>query len=892
MKRILLFASACAAMMLTSCVKDQLAENNQGDSSVTFTVHVPAGMATKAIADGMTVDKLLYEVYTDTEGAVLIEGETAVVNGKANVTVNLVKNQTYNFIFWAQAGAATCFGTEDLRKVTVDYSAAVANDETLDAFYAVREVVVDGPRTETVKLYRPFAQVNFGTTAEDLAAAEKAGVAPVSSAIAVEAATTLNTLTGEVDELVAVEFADNAIPAADETLVIKKEDGTTASYKYMATSYVLVGAEKDIVDATATITLNNGTTVEVSVPNLPVQRNYRTNIVGNILTNTVDFDIEVDPDFGGEYGNADALKEVLANGGEYTLLENVALDENYILAADVTINLNGYTLSFTGTNPIAIRVNDGATLTINGDGTFDAGDSYVASANAGGTINVNGGTYNTTNATLFQANGGKVYINGGTFNEVTPDSGRYYTLNHMDSQKNNGLISVTAGTFVNYNPAVSMSENPAMNFCAEGYTTVYDAAANAYTVVAVEELAAAGELTLQANLVLNSALTVKENLTINLNGYEIVNNVSFVDTDNTTNCYAIVAESGELNINGPGKVAAMAGSQYDMTVWAQGGTVNIYGGEYTNLGIENDGSDCIYTSKGGKVNIYGGTFSCGNISATDFAKPQYSILNEKGNNQNTIFVYGGTFVGFNPADNYSENPRRNFCAEGYYSYESAEGVWTVAEAGAPVEVADETALMGVLVAGGVAVLAEDVTVNGPAVAVNLPEDQKVYLNENATINLNGKTLTYAGGDRLVRVNAGATLTIEGEGNVQVTPADINNSATAGYFAGVTGGDIVVNGGNFVVEGCTIFYAAEGFVTINGGTFQAKEAYTTPEKYNHVYTLNCQDSSFRAGTAGFVVNGGSFYKFNPADNASEGAGTNYLGAGAAAAADGDWFVVTK
>ena len=198
-------------------------------------------------------------------------------------------------------------------------------------------------------------------------------------------------------------------------------------------------------------------------------------------------------------------------------------------------------------------------------------------------------------------------------------------------------------------------------------------------VVAVEELAAAGELTLQADLVLNSSFTVKEDLTINLNGYEIVNKTSFVDTDNTTNCYAIVAESGVLNIYGPGKVAAMGGSQYDITVWAQGGTVNIYGGEYTNLGIENNGSDCIYSSMGGKVNIYGGTFSCGNINTKDYAQPQYSVLNEKGNNQNTIFVYGGTFVNFNPADNYSENPRRNFCAEGYYSYESAENVWTVAK---------------------------------------------------------------------------------------------------------------------------------------------------------------------------------------------------------------------
>ena len=701
MKRILLFASACAAMMLTSCVKDQLAENTQGDASVTFTVQVPAGMATKAIADGMTVDKLLYEVYTDTEGAVLIEGEAAVVNGKANVTVNLVKNQTYNFIFWAQAGAATCFGTEDLRKVTVDYSAAVANDETLDAFYAVREVVVDGPRTETVKLYRPFAQVNFGTTAEDLAAAEKAEVAPVSSAIAVEAATTLNTLTGEVDELVAVEFADNAIPAADETLVIKKEDGTTASYKYMATSYVLVGAEKDIVDATATITLNNGTTVEVSVPNLPVQRNYRTNIVGNILTNTVDFDIEVDPDFGGEYGNADALKEVLANGGEYTLIEDITLTEPLVVTADATVNLNGYSISagtFAESNGTVTEgttdsyvfwVQDG-TLTINGNGTVEtAGCKYSIPVWAnGGDVVINGGTYVNAGEgsdLIYASVEGNITINGGEFKACAKQPGTegtlnlYSAINIKDANISTCTVNVTGGTFYGFNPADNESEGPATNFCAEGYTTVYNAADDSYKVVAVEELAAAGELTLQADLVLNSSFTVKEDLTINLNGYEIVNKTSFVDTDNTTNCYAIVAESGVLNIYGPGKVAAMGGSQYDITVWAQGGTVNIYGGEYTNLGIENNGSDCIYSSMGGKVNIYGGTFSCGNINTKDYAQPQYSVLNEKGNNQNTIFVYGGTFVNFNPADNYSENPRRNFCAEGYYSYESAENVWTVAK---------------------------------------------------------------------------------------------------------------------------------------------------------------------------------------------------------------------
>ena len=41
-----------------------------------------------------------------------------------------------------------------------------------------------------------------------------------------------------------------------------------------------------------------------------------------------------------------------------------------------------------------------------------------------------------------------------------------------------------------------------------------------------------------------------------------------------------------------------------------------------------------------------------------------------------------------------------------------------------------------------------------------------------------------------------------------------------------------------------------------------------------------------------VTGGSFYKFNPADNVSEGAGTNFVSAGYDSKASGDWYVVSK
>ena len=56
----------------------------------------------------------------------------------------------------------------------------------------------------------------------------------------------------------------------------------------------------------------------------------------------------------------------------------------------------------------------------------------------------------------------------------------------------------------------------------------------------------------------------------------------------------------------------------------------------------------------------------------------------------------------------------------------------------------------------------------------------------------------------------------------------------------------------------------GKITINGGTFN----YT-----DTVWTLNLKDNS----GSEIIVNGGTFVKFNPANNASEGEGTNFVAA---------------
>ena len=163
-----------------------------------------------------------------------------------------------------------------------------------------------------------------------------------------------------------------------------------------------------------------------------------------------------------------ALKQASENGGIVTLVEDVALTENFTLTKSLTLNLNGNKVTYTGVDKIPYRVNNGATLTISG-GEFISG-GYIASANAGGTINVTSGTYTSTDNTCFQANGGAINISGGTFEAEPWSNGVYYTINYIDDKKYTNSIKISGGTFKNFNPAASASEDPVMSFLASNAT--------------------------------------------------------------------------------------------------------------------------------------------------------------------------------------------------------------------------------------------------------------------------------------------------------------------------------------------------------------------------------------------------------------------------------------
>ena len=446
MKKLFFCATALAALLFASCQQEKL--ESVGGNTVTYTIEAPGTLQTKAIADGMNVNELIYEVWltdangtTDLSNAQKLYQATAEMHydgsvNKATVTLDLVNDQHYTVLFWAQVAEADAYVTNELTAVTYTKGADeyAANDESLAAFYAV-DFVNDGiAANPTVYLKRPFAQVNL-CTLNSKDAAQVAGnynIALVNSKMTLDAVpTTFNVATKEVKDYVKMEFDYAGVPSGEDKMIeVNGQD-----YYYAGMNYVFAGANlvltydiQTSLNGSANLANINNTIYEVSV-----KENYRTNIVGNLLTSKTDYEIIVDADFndqdldGGKYGFIDGQKYVKIesaqefneafaddNVGIIILTEDVVLTETITRAATdytltipsgktLTIDLNGKKLSSTSTqtgknyNMFDVR----GTLTVK-NGTMEyehVGENmgWGASTNlfnvtAGGVLNLEGVT--------------------------------------------------------------------------------------------------------------------------------------------------------------------------------------------------------------------------------------------------------------------------------------------------------------------------------------------------------------------------------------------------------------------------------------------------------------------------------------------------------------------
>lgn len=287
-----LLAVGCALLATTSCSSDEpAAPVNEG---VSFNLCLPESLDSRAFGTGTSALNLKYAVYEENQTDLLTEGTGTFVNLKATISLKLPKGKKYDIVFWAQSDTQTISFTPATQTIAVNYSAQNRYSDDFDAFFHTEKgYVVTDNETKTVYLKRPFAQLNIGT--DDMADATLFNLDYSTTEVTVSGVyESMNLVTGALSDEVTAQFPFNPLPATTEKFPYPA-DAETSPYKYLSMNYLLVDEAKSI----HTVTLNVADTDYTSptYDNVPLQRNYRTNIFGSLLTNPGVFEVIIAPSF-------------------------------------------------------------------------------------------------------------------------------------------------------------------------------------------------------------------------------------------------------------------------------------------------------------------------------------------------------------------------------------------------------------------------------------------------------------------------------------------------------------------------------------------------------------------------------------------------------------------
>ena len=306
MKKCFLLMAGIILLAFTACQSDELANGGRnGEVAASFSVQLPGNgndAVTRAATagDGTSVNRCIMEIYLNDElysrqiGAIQSDGLTA------GFDVRLVTSQTYKFVFWADhvesvEGEAIKtdlhYNTADLRNISMkgDYNGS-SKDDTRDAFFASLEKLVTNAFSESVELTRPFGQLNIKT--EDLASIpnnQKEAFVPVTAGLSFKNLYTgFNAATGDLlgePTAVAYKAASDVVDANGNLTVDYLFAPNTAGGQHLANMTLAV------------YNAAGGQITTKDLNNIPVQRNYKTNVTGNLLTVDSKVNVTVTPAF-------------------------------------------------------------------------------------------------------------------------------------------------------------------------------------------------------------------------------------------------------------------------------------------------------------------------------------------------------------------------------------------------------------------------------------------------------------------------------------------------------------------------------------------------------------------------------------------------------------------
>lgn len=279
-------------LLFASCAKN---EALVGESvEVSFSAELPT--RTRAAGTALNVNKVVCATFENGTEIPALRQTIDIVEGEPIVySPRLIKGHRYQVAFWAMKDNA--YNVSDMENITPADSDYSGSPELYECFTnCTDEFAVTGNNNVNITLTRPMARINLGTSNADMQAVEALGYTPTQVRITIQAARTYNAVDKSCG---AVSSQTMTLSAADGSLSVNDiAYKSIASYMVftdgsnVALSYTVYGRKGASGDAEQLVSQN--------IDNVPLGVNKNTNIVGELMTGTVRYNISMESAYSGD----------------------------------------------------------------------------------------------------------------------------------------------------------------------------------------------------------------------------------------------------------------------------------------------------------------------------------------------------------------------------------------------------------------------------------------------------------------------------------------------------------------------------------------------------------------------------------------------------------------
>lgn len=410
MKKLLYFLMLGIILASTSCTKEQNLSSDNGKSvKARISVQLPS-LATKtraafdnpALNDMRVVMAVMFDdvvVHSETKTGQALGGSGSPVD----FDLRLVSGRDYKVAVWADFGpqyytVSTEVGTAP--KVAMASTTINGSNNKYDAYFKIENITfTTSNQVKPFELKRPFGLVKINTLDYNEGTVKNARLRPQSYNIAsINIPTQLSLIDGSVGEMKDIKVDWSSVSSDYDVDFV-----APATSKELSFDYIFAGeVQSPLANFTAAYrNESQGDIVSYEFTNIPIRRNFITNITGNILTKKGSIRVSIDPMWETPVNNiilidastslAEAIKQeserLVASGetGSVVFNVNYPIDEGNV---NQLINILDVVDGSKLTN-IIINLHEGVTaskLTITDEHPLDQSSNYTGNI----TLNING----------------------------------------------------------------------------------------------------------------------------------------------------------------------------------------------------------------------------------------------------------------------------------------------------------------------------------------------------------------------------------------------------------------------------------------------------------------------------------------------------------------------